>query len=281
MRPHERYRFGEFEIDFAKECLLRGDAEVALAPQPFALLRLLIERRDELVSRREAAEHLWGERHVETEQGLNYCVRQIRKALGESADSPDYIQTVPRRGYRFRAPVEAVPGPARHLAPRAAWLGLATLTLLAAVAGAWWIWSTPASAEAQIVIESVQVTGIPTGRFVGEALLERLQDQLAELPGVTVVERPSTANPDHVFTVRAAVSDHPNGVQIDLRLLQGAGHDVVWSAVATAAPEDLGPLDQDLRHDLVTTLRSVLDGTAVEGEQTIERSRSLPDEPAR
>lgn len=277
MRPGERYRFGDFELDLARECLVRRGAEIPLAPQPFALLRLLVERNDELVSRDEAARHLWGDRQVETEQGLNYCVRQIRRALDDSADQPLYVQTVPRRGYRFLAPVTAVASPEPELISQFAVRGIAAATIAAIVIGTWWIWTAPA-AVAQIVVQPAQVTGLPTGDFVADALLERLRADLRQIPGVRLVDEPSADPAAHQFAVHTRVSDHPRGVQIELELTHGSQGEPVWSANGTAAAADLGPLDQDLRHDLVANLRRLLDGTAMDGEQTIERSRSLPDE---
>ena len=81
---------------------------VRLAPQPFRVLVMLIEGRGELVDREELHTRLWGEDqlNVEFDVGLNRCIRQIRAALSDSAESPRYIQTEPRRGYRFVASVD-------------------------------------------------------------------------------------------------------------------------------------------------------------------------------
>ncbi|NKB88516.1 MAG: hypothetical protein GKS06_09870 [Acidobacteria bacterium] len=278
MRTGQRYRFGEFELDLARECLVRRGAEVPLAPQPFALLRLLVERADELVTREEAAERIWGDRAVETEQGLNYCVRQIRLALGDSADSPAYVQTVPRRGYRFVAEVGMATPPAAETMSRPALLGLAAATLVGIVAGSWWMW-TPTDAEAaHIFLEPARVDGLEAGEFIGDALLDRLRDDLAELPGVRIVDVPQSDFHGYQFVVRTRLGTDDAGVRIDLRLLEGREQEAVWSARATAAEADLLPLEHDLRHDLLANLRSMLDGTAIEGQQTIERARQLPDD---
>jgi TolB-like protein len=83
---------------------------VRLQPQPFRLLMLLVRRAGDLVTREEIREQLWGgETFVDFEQGENHCVRQIRTALGDDARAPRYVQTVPRRGYRFIASVEGQP----------------------------------------------------------------------------------------------------------------------------------------------------------------------------
>lgn len=102
-------RFGVFELEPEAERLTRGGARVKLQAQPLSLLTLLAERSGELVSREEIQEHLWGKDvHVDFDQGINVCVRQVRQALGDDASSPRFVETVPRKGYRFLAPVERV-----------------------------------------------------------------------------------------------------------------------------------------------------------------------------
>jgi DNA-binding winged helix-turn-helix (wHTH) protein/tetratricopeptide (TPR) repeat protein len=101
-------RFGAFELDAGKgELRHKGDV-VKLPPQPFKVLELLARRSGEVVTRNEIREHVWcGDTFVDFEQGLNFCIRQIREALGDSADRPRFIETLPRRGYRFLMPIEA------------------------------------------------------------------------------------------------------------------------------------------------------------------------------
>src|SRR5579863_4129676 len=100
-------RFGDFELDSeAGEVRLKGDV-VKLPPQPFKVLALLASRSGEVVSRNEIRNHVWcDDTFVDFEQGLNFCVRQIREALGDTAGMPQFIETLPRRGYRFLIPVE-------------------------------------------------------------------------------------------------------------------------------------------------------------------------------
>ncbi|MGH7524711.1 MAG: winged helix-turn-helix domain-containing protein [Gemmatimonadales bacterium] len=99
-------RFGTFELDSDSAELLRQGERVALPPQPFKVLALLVKQGGAVVNRAEIRDQVWGAgTHVEFDQGLNYCIRQIREALGDDADAPRYIETLPRRGYRFLAPV--------------------------------------------------------------------------------------------------------------------------------------------------------------------------------
>jgi len=103
----QRLRFAAFELDPANELLQKGGVVVKLPPQPFKVLTLFAGRPGQLVTREELYRAIWGnETVVDFERGLNTCMRQIRTALGEEAGNPQYIETVPRLGYRFIAPVD-------------------------------------------------------------------------------------------------------------------------------------------------------------------------------
>lgn len=100
------YRFGLYEFDAASGDLRKSGRVVPLEPQPARALALLLTRADQVVTRDELKEAIWGqETHVDFDRGLAYCVSQIRTALGDAGDSPRFIQTVPKKGYRFIAPV--------------------------------------------------------------------------------------------------------------------------------------------------------------------------------
>ncbi|HEX5071501.1 MAG TPA: winged helix-turn-helix domain-containing protein [Vicinamibacterales bacterium] len=102
----ELYRFGSYELHPASGELRQHGDPVKLAPQPAKVLALLVRRAGEVVTRDQFREHVWaGDTFVDFEQGLNFCIRQIRETLGDTADFPHYIETLPRRGYRFVMPV--------------------------------------------------------------------------------------------------------------------------------------------------------------------------------
>jgi DNA-binding winged helix-turn-helix (wHTH) protein/TolB-like protein len=105
------YRFGIFEFDDRAAILTRSDRPVALEPQPARALALLLSRAGDVVSREELRAHLWGDHtHVDFDRGLAYCIGQLRAALGDSADNPRFVQTYPRRGFSFIAPVASEDG---------------------------------------------------------------------------------------------------------------------------------------------------------------------------
>jgi DNA-binding winged helix-turn-helix (wHTH) protein/tetratricopeptide (TPR) repeat protein len=101
-------RFDCFELD-AGACELRRDGDrIKLPPQPFRVLELLVSRSGEVVTRTEIRDRIWrDDTFVDFEQGLNFCIRQIREALGDTANTPRFVETLPRRGYRFLLPVDS------------------------------------------------------------------------------------------------------------------------------------------------------------------------------
>jgi len=104
-----RIRFGEFEFNRETGELWQGRAAIRLQPQPARVLALLIARPGELVTREALQRHVWGEDTVvDFEQGLNWCVRRLREILHDNPSEPKFIQTVPRRGYRFVADVREI-----------------------------------------------------------------------------------------------------------------------------------------------------------------------------
>jgi TolB-like protein/DNA-binding winged helix-turn-helix (wHTH) protein/Flp pilus assembly protein TadD len=101
-QPSHRLRFDEFEIDLRSGELWVHGKRVRLQDQPLQVLRVLLERQGEIVSRDELKQILWpADTFVDFDDGLNTAVRKIRDALGDSAEKPRFIETIPRRGYRF------------------------------------------------------------------------------------------------------------------------------------------------------------------------------------
>jgi DNA-binding winged helix-turn-helix (wHTH) protein/TolB-like protein len=102
------YRFGVFEFDPAAGELRKHGRLVRIEPQPARALALLVSHPGEVISRERLRSQVWNEgTHVDFDRGLAYCLGQVRTALGDSADNPRFVETLPRRGYRFIAPVQA------------------------------------------------------------------------------------------------------------------------------------------------------------------------------
>lgn len=110
-----RYRFGPFELDTNEGSLSRNRQRVKLQDLPFRLLVMLLEQPGEVVTREDVCKHLWpGNTFVDFDRSLGVAVRKVREALDDDAEAPRYLETIPRRGFRFLAPVTVEPGDRNH-----------------------------------------------------------------------------------------------------------------------------------------------------------------------
>ena len=107
---HRLVRFGVFEVDLRAGELRKGGAKVKITSQPFEVLTILLAHPGEVVTREEFQKRLWPDTFVDVEHNLNSAINKIREALSDSADSPRFVETLPRRGYRFIAAVLPVAG---------------------------------------------------------------------------------------------------------------------------------------------------------------------------
>jgi TolB-like protein/DNA-binding winged helix-turn-helix (wHTH) protein/Flp pilus assembly protein TadD len=191
--PASVARFGRFEADLERGTLSREGAQVKVQPQPFKVLALLLRRAGDVVTRDEIRLEVWGEdTFVNFDQGLAYCLNQIRGALGEQAQAAQYIQTLPRRGYRFVAPVTWAPAPAalpaaapvesRPLPKR----GLAAAALLAALAAIVAVRSapTPAAGQARTLIAVLpfeELGPATSGEHLGDGMTEEMITEIGRI----------------------------------------------------------------------------------------------------
>src|SRR5258708_35977738 len=145
--PSDIVDFGIFQLDLKARELHKAGVKVKLQEQPFRVLALLVDRAGQVVTREELRQRVWPtDAYVAFDQGLNNAIKKVRDALGDSADSPRFIETLARHGYRFVAPVGAVPQrppePRVRFGLRAHWkpalIGLASAFLLAALAYCAW-----------------------------------------------------------------------------------------------------------------------------------------------
>lgn len=173
-----RYRFGTFELDAQSAELRRNGVRLRLQEQPFLVLRRLLESPGALVTREELHGALWpADTFVDFDTSLNTAIKRLRESLGDSADIPVFIETVPRRGYRFLAPVQTLkngesvspaPGPAsaEPRSPRSRlWLPMSGLLLVAVVSASIALLRSPGPVPR--VTDSTQITfdGIPKGNL--------------------------------------------------------------------------------------------------------------------
>jgi DNA-binding winged helix-turn-helix (wHTH) protein/TolB-like protein len=167
--------FGRFSFRPSDGELRRDGSVVKLQPQPARVLAMLLERPGETVTRDELRQRIWGsETFVDFERGLNFCVSQIRSALGDASEAPRFVETVPRRGYRFIATIDAAPAvpvvapqPETPASTPGSWrlpmVAAAVLVLAAVVliAGRPWGAAAPASVFRIAVVPFDNETGNP------------------------------------------------------------------------------------------------------------------------
>ena len=177
-------RFGVFEVDLRAGELRRSGVKIKLQEQPFQILALLLERPGDVVTREEIQKKLWpADTFVDFEHSLNAAVKRLREALGDSADNPRFVETLPRRGYRFIYPVE---GRDRASHTWQVALALAALgVLLAGAASFFYFQRAQALTESDYILltDFVNTTGDPV--FDG-TLKQALAVKLEESPYLNI-----------------------------------------------------------------------------------------------
>src|SRR5580658_426131 len=104
----DKIHFGVYELDSDAMELRKHGVRIRLQEQPFRVLAMLAVRAGEVITREELQEQIWGNVFVDFDQSLNKAVNRVREALNDNAGTPQYVETVPRRGYRFIAPVAEI-----------------------------------------------------------------------------------------------------------------------------------------------------------------------------
>lgn len=204
--PPARFRFGKFDLDPASGELHQNGHKIALPPKAFELLRALVEHPGEVVTREELRAKLWAaDTFVEFDDSLNHAVKKLRQALGDSAENPQFIETLPRYGYRFIAPVNSPRAPAPKPAPRhrtgtaAVIVGAALLALVAALlafnVGGWRTRFLGRTSQPSIrslaVLPLSNLSGDPQQDYFADGMTDALITDLAKIRAVKVISRTS------------------------------------------------------------------------------------------
>lgn len=225
-------RFGPFEVNFRAGELLKNGRRIRLQDQPLQVLAMLLERPGEVVTREEVRKRLWPEdTFVDFDHGLNNAINRLREALNDSADAPRFIETLPRRGYRFVAEVSNVAPAAMEESPQVTstdrssaptlgapelpvvvtvpmplprrqwkklWLAAAGICITAAVILALYFeHALPFRSSAAVKIQSVAVlpldnlSGEPSQEYFADGMTDALTTYLAQMRGVRVISRTS------------------------------------------------------------------------------------------
>ena len=218
-----RLRFGTFELDVRARELRKGGARIRLQDQPFEILRLMLERPGDVVTREELRQRLWPDgTFVDFEHSLNAAVKRLRASLGDDAENPRFVETLPRRGYRFIAPLgEPEPAP-RPAAAR------------------------PATPRVRLaVLPFSNMSGDPAQEYFSDGLTEEMIAQLGGLCrgrlGViarwsSMVFKGTTCRAAEVgealradYLLEGSVRREGDRVRITARLVETAGETHLWS----------------------------------------------------
>jgi TolB-like protein/DNA-binding winged helix-turn-helix (wHTH) protein/Flp pilus assembly protein TadD len=210
-------RFDTFELDLRAGELRKRGVKLRLQGQPVQLLAILLQSAGNLVTREELRSQLWpADTFVDFDHSLHNAIGRIREVLGDSAEIPRYIETLPRRGYRFIAPVEevqaprisaqnskkmgeavAVAAPTKRQSKTRAALAV-TLLILAATGSAFWLMravSRPTSAAPRLrsiaVLPLENLSGDPSQEYFADGMTEELITDLAKVSGLRVISRTS------------------------------------------------------------------------------------------
>jgi DNA-binding winged helix-turn-helix (wHTH) protein/TolB-like protein len=194
-RQDRRVAFDGFVFDPATGELSGPAGATRLPPKPARLLARLLERAGELVSREELQQDLWPDQHLEIDQALAYTVRQVRTALGDEAGEPRFVETLPKRGYRFIGRLEeGSEEPDRSRRARIAVALAVTLPLAAAAVAAWlWLGAARESDGPGPVRVALLPLHDPDGAAVNARLTEALLVALTAQPKLDVVGPATTA----------------------------------------------------------------------------------------
>jgi DNA-binding winged helix-turn-helix (wHTH) protein/TolB-like protein len=248
----DRYTFDGFVFDPATGELHRDGGGTRLPPKPARMLALLLERPGELVPREELVEELWPGQHLDVDQALAYTVRQVRSALEDDAGEPRFVETLPRRGYRFVGRLREDGGeipppasgsrpaaPARRVRVRSGPVVIALILALVAVYGWFWL-----GAQRELEREMAGDLAAAPGRAsVGEpvriALLPLVpppeaatpaavaaNDRLTELLLIALAARPELelVGPATTARLRATGRPHPEvGRELDVAFVASGG----------------------------------------------------------
>ena len=259
-------RFGTYEFEPRAKELYRGGLRVRLEGQPIAILKMLVDRPGELVTREELQKELWpADTFVDFEHSLNAAVKRLRTALNDSADHPRYIETLARRGYRFIAPVNGtdaggegyalIATPSAAQAPagfhgRRLWLkAFLALFAVAVIGWSWRQWRHREATASAPVIRSLAVlplqnlSGDPSQEYFADGMTEELIGRLSKIHGLRVISRTSAMHFKNTqlsmaeiaktlgvdAMVEGSVIREGNQIRVHAQLIRAATDEHIWA----------------------------------------------------
>ena len=281
-------RFGAFELDLDANELRRNGVLLKLSPQQSQVLRLLAENAGKAVTREQIQREVWGnDTFVDFDRNLNVCVAQIRSTLNDDSDAPRFIQTLPKRGYRFIAPVDRT-GPAAKLPRRRNSLriiaGVLTAILGLGMSYVAWHRPTPSTRLLVATLPFENLSGDPNQDLFTDGLTEELIDQLGSLNpdrlgviGRSSVMRYKSAPHSidqvgrdlHVDYVIEGTVRHSEGqVRISARLIKVIDQAQVWNGTTIRAESETFQAEEEAGAHIAAAISSRLLGAATVSSPT-------------
>jgi TolB-like protein/DNA-binding winged helix-turn-helix (wHTH) protein/Flp pilus assembly protein TadD len=307
----DRAFFGDYEFDFRSGQLRRNGTVLKLQPQPARILAILIDNAGEMVSREELAKQVWGsETYGDFEGGLNFAVRQIRSVLEDSVERPRFLETVPKRGYRFIAQVNDAspiqiqtperPDTRSSLISNVAWRYAVVFLVSAAavivvVASGWQFLRTRSSGqeslqhiEALAVLPLQNLSGDPSQDYFADGMTDELTTRLAKIKSIRVISRTSAMRYKNVrkplpeiarelkvdAVVEGSVTRSGSRVRIDAQLVEANSDHHLWADSYERDFRDVLSLQADIAQGIVNEVR-----IQVTPQQKQDLHASLPVEP--
>lgn len=304
-------RFGVYEFEpFAGELRKQG-MRIRLEGQPIAILRMLLERPGELVTREELQKKLWpADTFVDFEHSLNAVIKRLRAALNDSAEHPRYIETLARRGYRFIAPVDSASTQAEGevsvltttVAPsraRASLLGhkLWAFAAIGVVVVAIWGWQgwRNRAVPAVPVIHSLAVlplenlSGDPSQEYLADGMTEELIGRLAQIRDLRVISRTSVMQFKNTklsareiartlgvdALVEGSVIREGNRIRVHAQLIRGATDEHFWSQAYDRELRDVLSLESEVAQSIARKVEVTVTGKE---QERLTAARSVSPE---
>jgi len=254
-----RSKFGAFEADPRSGELVKNGRRIRLQEQPFQLLSALLDRPGEVVTREELRVLLWPQTVVDYDHGLNKAVSKVREALGDSAESPRFVETVARRGYRFLAdvtlvdenspqepasaplaPVAELPLPpvARRSHRPLVWGGMALVLAALLVVSAFNLWPAPRVIRSLAVLPLANTSNDPSQDFFADGMTDELITQLGKVNALRVISRTSAMTYKGAHKPLATIARELNVDAVIEGSVTRAGDRMRITAQLIRAPDD-------------------------------------------
>ncbi len=264
------YRFSIFEVNAASGELFRQGVRIKLQEQPFRLLVLLLERAGEVVRREELRDRLWPQdTFVEFDNSLNVAVRKLRDALRDDAESPRFVETLPRRGFRFLAPVTAN-------AAEPALASTASIALSSTASEVEMVRPVvPASARqrpAIAVLPFANLSSDPDSEFFADGVTEEIINALTQIEDLRVVARTSAfffkgrqvdlrtvgASLNVTTVLEGSVRKSGSRVRIVAQLIDAADGYHLWSERYDRELQDIFEVQDEIARAIAEKLKGTL-----------------------